>query len=88
MYQHQRPRLASQAGATPLHETAFNDFEEAAEMLIAAGCDIDPLNVVSAAPVALVSVTEQTMTPPCPMYSRVAAVLCTWRVSRAVLQLP
>lgn len=90
MHQHQRPRLASQAGATPLHETAFNDFEEAAEMLIAAGCDIDPLNVVSAALVALhvVSVTEQTMTPPCPMYSRVAAVLCTWRVSRVVLQLP
>ena len=88
MYQHQRPRLASQAGATPLHETAFNDFEEAAEMLIAAGCDIDPLNVVSAALVALVSVMEQTMTPPCPMYSRVAAVLCTWRVSRVVLRLP
>eukprot|EP01046_Picozoa_sp_COSAG06_P006497 COSAG06_NODE_306_length_17801_cov_6.989210_8_plen_89_part_00 len=88
MHQHQRPPLASQAGATPLHETAFNDFEEAAEMLIAAGCDIDPLNVVSAALVALVSVTEQTMTPPCPMYSRVAAVLFTWRVSRVALRLP
>lgn len=36
-----------QAGATPLHETAFNDFEEAAELLIAAGADVDALNVVS-----------------------------------------
>ena len=36
-----------QTAATPMHEAAFNDFEEAAELLLEAGCEADMLNVVS-----------------------------------------
>ena len=36
-----------QAGSTPLHECAFNDFEEAADLLLAGGCKWDECNMVS-----------------------------------------
>ena len=39
--------LSVQSGSTPLHECAFNDFEDAADMLIKAGCKVDETNMVS-----------------------------------------
>ena len=84
---HDRPSV--QVGSTPLHETAFNDFEDAAEMLLKAGCKADEINMVSVSFAVLV-LNQRVRDQRCcilkarpVLWSRADAPHCTWHASKA-----